>query len=124
MRSATCRCRSTATGRTCATGDHCSAVVAALLHGEPGPVYNVGADGEVRNLEVVKLILDLLGKSHDLITYVTDRLGHDRRYAIDSSKAHEKLGWKPQHRPEVGIAETVDWYMKNEVWWKPLLDRK
>ena len=104
--------------------DHCSAIVAALLQGEPGHVYNIGADGEMRNIDVVKLILDRLNKPHSLITYVTDRLGHDRRYAIDSSKAHEKLGWKPLHRPEVGIAETVNWYVNNEAWWKPLLDRK
>ncbi len=85
-------------------------------------MYNVGADGELRNLEVVKLILDHLGKSHDLIQYVPDRLGHDRRYAIDSAKAHDKLRWKPLHRPEEGIRATVDWYVRNEGWWAPLLE--
>jgi dTDP-glucose 4,6-dehydratase len=78
----------------------------------------------MRNLEVVKLILDRLGKSHDLIKYVPDRLGHDRRYAIDSTKAHEKLGWKPLHRPAEGIAATVDWYVENRAWWEPLLARR
>ena len=66
-------------------------------------------------------ILDHLGKPHSLITYVTDRLGHDRRYAIDSSKAQRELGWKPLHRPEAGIRETVDWYVANRAWWEPLL---
>jgi len=101
--------------------DHCSAIVAALLKGEPGQVYNVGADGELPNIEVVKLILDHLGKPHDLIKYVQDRLGHDRRYAIDSTKAHERLDWKPLRRPEEGIRATVDWYVKNRAWWEPLL---
>src|SRR3954471_20794052 len=80
--------------------DHCSAIVAALFQGEAGHVYNVGADGEMRNIEVVKLILDHLGKSPDLINFVSDRLRAQPRHAIDSSKAHEKLGWKPLHRPE------------------------
>jgi dTDP-glucose 4,6-dehydratase len=101
--------------------DHCRAVMAALLEGKPGEVYNVGGDGEMRNIEVVKMILDHLGKPHSLIGYVTDRLGHDRRYAIDSSKAQRELGWKPLHRPEEGIRETVDWYVANHDWWEPLL---
>ncbi len=101
--------------------DHCAAIVAALLQGRPGQVYNVGGDGEMRNIEVVKMILDHLGKPHSLITYVTDRLGHDRRYAIDSSKAQREFGWKPLHRPEAGIRDTVDWYVANRAWWEPLL---
>ena len=101
--------------------DHCAAIVAALLQGKPGEVYNVGADAEMRNIDLVKLILDKLGKPHSLITYVTDRLGHDRRYAIDSTKARTELGWKPLHRPEEGIRETVDWYMANKQWWEKLL---
>lgn len=101
--------------------DHCTAIVAALLEGHPGEVYNVGSDGELPNIEVVKMILDRLGKSHDLIGYVPDRLGHDRRYAIDSAKVKEHLGWKPAHQPKEGIAETIDWYVKNEAWWQPLL---
>jgi dTDP-glucose 4,6-dehydratase len=67
------------------------------------------------------MILDHLGKPHTLIQYVKDRLGHDRRYAIDSSKAQRELNWKPLHRPEDGIRETVDWYVRNREWWLPLL---
>jgi dTDP-glucose 4,6-dehydratase len=104
--------------------DHCAAIVAALLQGQPGQVYNVGSDGEMRNIDVVKMILDHLGKPHSLIKYVPDRLGHDRRYAIDSSKAREQLGWKPLHRPDAGIRETVDWYVRNRAWWEPLLQKK
>jgi len=103
--------------------DHCAAVVAALLEGKPGEVYNVGGDGEMRNIDVVKMILSHLGKSESLIQYVPDRLGHDRRYAIDSSKAQRELTWKPLHRPEEGIRATIDWYVKNQAWWEPLLKR-
>lgn len=101
--------------------DHCAALVAVLLEGKPGEVYNVGSDGEMRNIDVVHMILDHLGKGTDLIKYVTDRLGHDRRYAIDSSKIHRELNWKPLHRPEQGIRDTIDWYVANRRWWEPLL---
>ena len=104
--------------------DHCAAVLAALLEGQPGGVYNIGADGELTNLEVVRLILEQLGKPATLIQFVADRLGHDRRYAIDSSKAHRELGWKPRHRPHQGIRETVDWYVANRAWWEALRGRK
>ncbi|MHA3775269.1 dTDP-glucose 4,6-dehydratase [Verrucomicrobiota bacterium sgz303538] len=103
--------------------DHCRAVIAALLNGKPGEVYNVGSDGEMRNIDVVKMILDHLGKPHSLISYVPDRLGHDRRYAIDSSKAHRELDWKPIHQHEQGIRETIDWYIQNKAWWEPLLNK-
>jgi dTDP-glucose 4,6-dehydratase len=102
--------------------DHCAGIVAALLEGKPGEVYNFGGEGEMANIDVVKLILDKLGKPHSLITYVKDRPGHDRRYAIDASKAHEELNWRPLHRPEQGIPETVDWYVANRAWWEPLLN--
>jgi dTDP-glucose 4,6-dehydratase len=104
--------------------DHCSAVFAVLLQGQPGQVYNIGGDGELKNIDVVKLILAQLGKPESLISYVNDRPGHDRRYAIDSSKIHHALGWKPLHRPEQGIRETVDWYLANRAWWEPLRARK
>lgn len=104
--------------------DHCSGVFAALLEGKPGEVYNFGGDGEMRNIDVVKMILAHLGKPESLITYVTDRLGHDWRYAIDSSKSQHTLGWKPRHRPEQGIRETVDWYLENRAWWEPLRKKK
>ena len=103
--------------------DHCAAIVSALLNGQAGEVYNVGSDGEMRNIDVVKMILAHLGKPESLIKYVADRLGHDRRYAIDSSKAHRELAWKPQHRHEQGIRETIDWYVRNRAWWEPLLKR-
>ena len=101
--------------------DHCAAIFAALLTGRAGEVYNIGSDGEMRNLDLVKMILDQLGKPHSLITFVKDRPGHDRRYAIDSSKAHRELEWKPRHRHEQGIRETIDWYVANRGWWEPLL---
>ncbi|MEO7932876.1 MAG: dTDP-glucose 4,6-dehydratase [Chthoniobacterales bacterium] len=104
--------------------DHCEAVAKVLFEGKLGEVYNIGGDGELLNIEVVKMILDRLGKSHNLISYVTDRLGHDRRYAIDSSKIQMQLGWRPKHRPETSIPATVDWYLANRAWWEPLLGRK
>jgi dTDP-glucose 4,6-dehydratase len=103
--------------------DHCAAIVAALFKGKAGQVYNVGGDGEMVNIEVVKLILETLGKPQSLISYVKDRLGHDRRYAIDSSFAQRELEWKPLHSAREGIAATVDWYVKNRDWWQPLLER-
>jgi dTDP-glucose 4,6-dehydratase len=103
--------------------DHCAAIVAALFKGKPGKIYNVGGDGEMPNLEVVKLILDTLGKPHSLISFVTDRLGHDRRYAIDSSFAQRELEWKPLHNAREGIATTIDWYVNHSSWWEALLDR-
>jgi dTDP-glucose 4,6-dehydratase len=103
--------------------DHGAAVFAAMLNGKPGEVYNVGSDGEMRNIDVVKMILEHLGKPESLIKYVPDRLGHDRRYAIDSSKAHRELGWKPLHQHKEGIRATIDWYVKNRTWWEPLLKK-
>jgi dTDP-glucose 4,6-dehydratase len=103
--------------------DHCSGVVAALFEGKPGAVYNFGGGNEMANIDVVKSILRRLNKPENLITYVTDRLGHDRRYAIDSSFAERELKWKPRHSFEQGLAETVDWYLHHEAWWQPLLER-
>jgi dTDP-glucose 4,6-dehydratase len=102
--------------------DHCRAIFTVLLEGQPGEVYNIGGDGELRNLDVVKLILSHLGKPESLICHVTDRLGHDRRYAIDSAKIQGVLGWKPLHRPEEGIRATVDWYVAHRAWWEPLME--
>jgi len=104
--------------------DFCRAVFAVLLDGRPGEVYNVGGDGEMRNIDVVKLILSRLGKPESLIEYVADRPGHDRRYAMDWTKIHRELGWKPLRKPEEAIGETVDWYVNNADWWQPLLDRQ
>lgn len=112
-------------------GDHCSAIRAVLGGGRIGEVYNVGGDAEMQNIEVVNTICSLLdkrrpredGKSRDSqITYVRDRPGHDRRYAIDASKLKRELGWSPAHDFERGIAETVDWYLDNQHWVQRVLD--
>jgi dTDP-glucose 4,6-dehydratase len=103
--------------------DHCSGIIAALFEGKAGRVYNFGGNSEMVNLDVVKLILDRLGKPHSLISYVTDRLGHDRRYAIDSSFAQQELQWKPLHDFREGLESTIDWYLNNRDWWQPLLER-
>ena len=103
--------------------DHCSGIIAALFEGKPGAVYNFGGGNEMANIDVVKLILKRLNKPETLIAFVTDRLGHDRRYAIDSSFAERELQWKPRHKFEEGLAETVDWYLQNQSWWQPLLER-
>lgn len=101
--------------------DHCWAVALAMEKGEAGGVYNVGGSNEYTNLEITKLILDHLGKSEDLISYVTDRLGHDRRYAIDSSRLRDTLGWRPRHDFESGIRETIEWYIENQRWIRSVL---
>jgi dTDP-glucose 4,6-dehydratase len=103
--------------------DHCAGIVAALFDGEAGAIYNFGGNSEMVNLDVVKMILDKLGKPHSLISLVTDRLGHDRRYAIDSSFAQQKLNWKPRCTFKEGLEETIHWYVDNPSWWQPLLER-
>jgi dTDP-glucose 4,6-dehydratase len=103
--------------------DHCRGVMAALLEGRAGEIYNIGAGGEMENIAVVELILETLGKPRELISYVEDRPGHDRRYAIDSAKIQGELGWKPLRAPRDGIRETVKWYLENRQWWKPLLPK-
>lgn len=97
--------------------DHCDAIDLIVRHGEDGNIYNVGGHNERTNLQVVKTILKQLGKGEDLIHFVTDRPGHDLRYAIDPSKV-EKLGWNPSRRFETGIKETVDWYLSHQEWMK------
>ena len=103
--------------------DHCAGIVAALFEGKPGTVYNLGGNSEMVNLDLVRMILDRLGKSHSLISFVPDRLGHDRRYAIDSSFVQRELDWKPLRSFKEGLDETVQWYMDNPSWWQPLLER-
>jgi dTDP-glucose 4,6-dehydratase len=98
--------------------DHCAAVFDVLMQGRAGDVYNVGADAERKNLEVIDSILSHLGKSAELIQFISDRPGHDRRYAIDSSKLRSEIGWKPLYAFERGLLETIDWYRRNERWWK------
>jgi dTDP-glucose 4,6-dehydratase len=96
--------------------DHCTAIDLVLHKGKLGEVYNIGGHNEKENIEIVKLILKELGKSESLIKFVKDRLGHDRRYAIDSTKITEELGWKPKYTFETGIIETINWYLDNQDW--------
>lgn len=96
--------------------DHCAAIWLAYKKGRSGEAYNIGARNEQYNIDVVKAILDAVDKPHELITYVTDRLGHDRRYAIDPTKAETELGWKPATTWADGLAATIDWYRENRTW--------
>ncbi len=99
-------------------GDHCGAIKLVLEKGVPGSVYNVGAENELPNVEIVKTILDILGKPHSLIRYVTDRPGHDRRYAIDNSKIKRELGYRVKTSFKKGLEDTVRWYVENRQWWE------
>ena len=101
--------------------DHCSAIDLIIRQGSEGEVYNVGGHNEKSNLDVVKIILKALSKSEDLITFVKDRPGHDRRYAIDPTKIHNELGWLPQTKFEGGIAKTIEWYLANKDWWQEII---
>lgn len=98
--------------------DHCRGIRRAMEDGQTGEVYNFGGDAERENLTVVREILRLVGKGEDLLTYVKDRPGHDRRYAMDSSKARAQLGWTPQFTFEQGLEQTVQWYLDNKPWWE------
>ena len=101
--------------------DHCSAIDLIVRKGTVGEVYNIGGHNERTNLDVVKTILRILGKSEDLIQFVTDRKGHDRRYAIDPTKISRELGWLPQTKFDDGIKLTVDWYLNNRAWWEKII---
>jgi len=103
--------------------DHCAGVVAALFEGKPGTIYNFGGGNELANLDLVKMILTKLGKPEKLITFVEDRLGHDRRYAIDSSFSQRELNWHPRKNFKEGLDATIQWYIDNQPWWQPLLER-
>ena len=96
--------------------DHCSAIWMAYEKGSPGEVYNIGARNVIPNIDVVHSLLDALGKPRSLVKYVTDRLGHDRRYAIDPTKAETELGWAPKVSWEEGLRITIDWYRENQAW--------
>ena len=101
--------------------DHCRAIDMIIHKGRVGEVYNIGGHNERTNLQVVKTVLKELGKSEDLITYVTDRPGHDRRYAIDPAKIHAELGWEPLTLFDEGIKKTVKWYLENREWWEHII---
>ena len=101
--------------------DHCKAIDLVMRKGRAGEVYNVGGHNERTNLEVVKTILKELGKPESLITFVTDRPGHDMRYAIDPTKIHNELGWLPETKFEDGIRQTIQWYLDNKKWWQDII---
>ena len=101
--------------------DHCKAIDLVMRKGRAGEVYNVGGHNERTNLEVVKTILKELGKPESLITFVTDRPGHDMRYAIDPTKIHSELGWLPETKFEDGIRQTIQWYLDNKKWWQDII---
>ncbi len=101
--------------------DHCSALEAVLHAGVAGEVYNIGGRNERTNLEIVKMILYIMGRDESLITFVKDRPGHDRRYAIDASKMERELGWTPAYDLERGLTETVAWYVAHREWWESIL---
>ncbi len=101
--------------------DHCAAIDLVMREGKVGEIYNIGGHNEKSNLEVVKIILDKLDKPESLISYVTDRPGHDMRYAIDPTKIHNELGWLPETKFEDGIEETIEWYLDNKEWWENIV---
>ncbi len=101
--------------------DHCRAIDLIIHSGKVGEVYNIGGHNEKTNIYIVKKILELLGKPESLITYVTDRKGHDLRYAIDPTKIHSELGWLPETKFDDGIVKTVQWYLDNRQWWEDII---
>ena len=101
--------------------DHCAAIDLIIRRGTVGEVYNIGGHNERKNIDVVKTILKILGKGEDLIEFVTDRKGHDQRYAIDPTKISNELGWTPQTKFDDGIKKTVAWYLDNRAWWEKII---
>lgn len=101
--------------------DHCKAIDLIIHNGKIGEVYNVGGHNEMANIDIVKLILKKLDKPESLITFVEDRKGHDRRYAIDPTKIHEELGWLPDTKFADGIEKTIDWYLSHKDWWEEII---
>ncbi len=101
--------------------DHCRAIDLIIHNGKVGEVYNVGGHNEKRNIDIVKIICQQLGKPESLITYVEDRKGHDQRYAIDPAKIHRELGWLPETKFEDGIKKTIKWYLENKKWWQDII---
>jgi dTDP-glucose 4,6-dehydratase len=114
-------------------GDHCAALDVVIHRGQPGETYNVGGNNEVKNIDLVKILCDLMDElaedlpvrpARDLITFVKDRPGHDRRYAIDATKIKTELGWSPQATVADGLRQTIQWYLANREWWQPLLSEE
>lgn len=101
--------------------DHCRAIDLIIHDGKVGEVYNVGGHNERSNIEIVKAICKKLGKSEDIIEFIEDRKGHDRRYAIDPTYIHDELGWLPETKFEDGLRETIDWYLSHEDWWRDII---
>lgn len=102
--------------------DHCRAIDLALHKGKNGEIYNIASKEELKNIQVARKILTLMGKSENLIEFVKDRPGHDLRYSLDASKIEEQLGWKANVKFDDGIRRTIDWYIRNEWWWKPIIE--
>lgn len=101
--------------------DHCKAIDLILQKGRVGEIYNIGGHNEMRNIDIVELICDALGKPRSLITHVTDRKGHDMRYAIDPTKIHNELGWLPETMFRDGIQRTIQWYLNHRDWWETII---
>ncbi|HLX13057.1 MAG TPA: dTDP-glucose 4,6-dehydratase [Bacteroidota bacterium] len=101
--------------------DHCTAIDAVLRNGMLGEIYNIGGNNEWKNIDIVKLLLKILGKPESLISFVKDRQGHDRRYAIDAAKVSSELGWQPSVTFEQGLEQTVTWYLQHEPWWRRII---
>ena len=101
--------------------DHARALWEVLTRGRLGEVYNVGGQAERANIAIVRTLLKTLGKPESLICYVTDRAGHDRRYAMNSDKLRRELGWEPRHACEAGLEATVRWYLEHRAWWERVL---
>jgi dTDP-glucose 4,6-dehydratase len=100
--------------------DHCRGIHDVLLKGKSGEIYNIGGGTELSNIEITRIILQIMGKDESSIQYVSDRKGHDQRYSVDWTKINLELGYEPQVKFEFGLENTVQWYRDNESWWKPL----
>ena len=104
--------------------DHVDAIITLLSKGKPGQIYNITAWNEISNKTIVEKILEFMGKSQNLIEYVGDRPGHDKRYSVDSTKIEKETGWKPKYQFDAALKETITWYLQNSAWWEPLADEK
>jgi len=104
--------------------DHCEALKLVLEKGASGEIYNISAGNEYENIEVVERILEIMGRDKNLIEFVEDRPGHDLRYSLNSSKIRRELGWKPSYTFEHALKKTIEWYLQNERWWKPLANEE